>query len=404
MAAILSAYDLLPAAEGALDSVKVSNAAYPFYVARLRLNDLRSYASLDIAFDGRPVVISGANGAGKTNILEALSLLGPGRGLRGAMLPEIARRDGAGGWAVAVMVEDRQASCRLGTGLEPGSLRRAFRFDGLSASGPQVLAQKLPIVWLTPAQDRLFMEPGSARRKFLDRLVLGFDPAHASRCQAYEHAMRERMQLLCAEQPADPDWLCVLEREMAEHGVAIAAARVEAVNRLSRFSVRVAPQGLFPRALLQLEGSLENALSEGSAVALEDNFAARLRESRGRDSKAGRALEGPHRSDLIVHHAASGMEARTCSTGEQKALLIGLVLANAWMNKEETGRAPLLLLDEVAAHLDARHRAGLFDEIEALQTQTFMTGTDAQLFEAFGARAQHFVADGQGLAPAPLYM
>jgi DNA replication and repair protein RecF len=363
-------------------------------VRQLRLSDMRSYASLTLDFDGRPVAISGPNGAGKTNILEALSLLGPGRGLRGAQLWEIARRDGQGGWAVAAVLEGAGQSCRLGTGIEPGTERRAFRLEGMPAAGPHALAEKYPLLWLTPAQDRLFNEPASARRRFLDRLVLVFDPAHAARLAAYEHAMRERTRLLTGETAADPQWLNVLERQMAEHGVAIAAARVEAVSRLSRFSLRAAANELFPRALLALDGTLETALSVNAAVALEDAFAETLSENRLRDGKAGRSLAGPHLSDLIVRHEVSGLEAHSCSTGEQKTLLIGLVLASAWLNREETGRVPVLLLDEIAAHLDARHRAGLFEEIQDLDAQAFMTGTDAHLFEVLGARAQHFCAVG----------
>src|SRR5690606_32242933 len=271
------------------------------------------------------------NGAGKTNLLEAVSLLAPGRGLRGAAYAEIARDGGAGGWAVAATVETAAGPLRIGTGIEPslsGSeapRSRAVRIDGVAASGAGALAGHVRILWLTPAMDRLFLEGASERRRFLDRLVIGFDPAHGTRVNAYERALRERNRLL-AEERMDDAWLSGLEDQMAAHGVAIAAARVEMLARL-RGALDAA--GPFPRAGLALEGTLETALAEAPAVDIEDAYRARLAAARGRDAGAGRTLEGPHRTDLLVRHMVRDREARACSTGEQKALLIGIVLANA---------------------------------------------------------------------------
>ncbi|MEQ9228563.1 MAG: DNA replication/repair protein RecF [Parvibaculum sp.] len=357
-------------------------------LSRLVVTDFRSYARAELALDGRPLVLTGENGAGKTNLLEAVSLLSPGRGLRGAAYAEIARDGGQGGWAVAATLEAEHGPVRIGTGIEPGadtaSRSRSVRIDGEQA-GPSALAAHVRMVWLTPAMDRLFVEGASERRRFLDRLVLGFDPAHGTRATAYDRALRERNRLL-ADDVFDDAWLSGLESQMAEHGVALAAARVETMARL-RGALEAAPEGPFPRALVALEGSLEAALADAAAVDVEDAFCARLAAMRGRDAAAGRALEGPHRSDLLVRHGAKDREARQCSTGEQKALLIGIVLANARL-MSALGRPPLLLLDEIAAHLDGERRAALFDEIVSLNLQAFMTGTDPSLFETLGARAQ----------------
>lgn len=357
-------------------------------LSRLVVTDFRSYARAELALDGRPVVLTGENGAGKTNLLEAVSLLSPGRGLRGAAYAEIARDNGEGGWAVAATLDAEHGPVRIGTGIEPGvalsSRSRSVRIDGEPA-GPSALAEHMRIVWLTPAMDRLFVEGASERRRFLDRLVMGFDPAHGTRAAAYDRALRERGKLL-ADDVFDDAWLSGLESQMAEHGVALAAARLEIVARL-RGALEVAPDGPFPRAHVALEGALEKALADAAAVDVEDGFRARLAEMRGRDAAAGRALDGPHRSDLLVRHTAKDREARQCSTGEQKALLIGIVLANARL-LAAMGRPPLLLLDEIAAHLDGDRRAALFDEIVSLDLQAFMTGTDPSLFETLGERAQ----------------
>lgn len=356
---------------------------------RLVITDFRSYARAELALDGRPVVLTGENGAGKTNLLEAVSLLSPGRGLRGAPFAEIARVDGAGGWAVAATIEGPEGPLRLGTGIEPGvethARSRAVRIDGQAASSAGVLAEHLRIVWLTPAMDRLFVEGATERRKFLDRLVMGFDPAHGTRANAYDRALRERNRLL-SDEIFDDAWLGGLEEQMAEHGVALAAARLDTLARL-RGAIEASGEGAFPRAEIAIDGMLEAELASRAAVDVEEGFRTHLREMRRRDAGAGRTLEGPHRSDLLVRHAPKDREARICSTGEQKALLIGIVLANARL-LAALGKPPLLLLDEVAAHLDRDRRAALFDEIVALQLQAFMTGTDPSLFEGFGARAQ----------------
>lgn len=364
-------------------------------LSRLVVTDFRSYARAELLLDGRPVVLTGENGAGKTNLLEAVSLLSPGRGLRGSAYLEIAREGGAGGWAVAATLETADGSMRIGTGLEPeldertgaAPRSRAVRIDGAPASGAGALAQHIRIVWLTPAMDRLFLEGASERRRFLDRLVMGFDPSHGTRVNAYERALRERNRLL-AEQMMDASWLGGLEEQLAEHGVAVAAARVETLARL-RGAIEAASEAHFPRAGIAIEGTLEAELATTPAVDVEDRFRMRLADMRARDAGAGRTLEGPHRSDLLVRHLAKDREARLCSTGEQKALLIGIVLANARLLSAQ-GRPPLLLLDEIAAHLDEERRRALFDEIIGLNLQAFMTGTDPSLFEALGSRAQTF--------------
>lgn len=364
-------------------------------LSRLVVTNFRSYAQAELALDERPLVLTGENGAGKTNLLEALSLLSPGRGLRGATHHEIARADGPGGWAVAATLETETGPLRLGTGVEPGaeaSRTRLVRVDGKPASGPSVLAQHLRILWLTPAMDRLFLEAAGERRRFLDRLVMGLDPAHGTRVNAYERNLRERNRLL-AENNLDPAWLGGIEEQMAEYGVAIAAARRETLGRL-RGALDAAEDLLgagrpFPRAELALDGRLECELETIAAVDVEENFRRHLAEMRPRDAGAGRTLDGPHRTDLAVRHVAKDREARLCSTGEQKSLLIGIVLANARMLAAR-GVPPVLLLDEIAAHLDETRRAALFDEIVHLRLQAFMTGTDAGLFEALGNRALSF--------------
>lgn len=371
-------------------------------LSRLVMTDFRSYARAELQLDGRPVVLTGENGAGKTNLLEAVSLLSPGRGLRGAAYAEVARDKGEGGWAVAATLETAEGPVKVGTGIEPGveigSRSRSVRIDG-EQEGPSALAELVSMVWLTPAMDRLFVEGASERRRFLDRLVMGFDPAHGTRAGAYERALRERNKLL-ADGVFDDAWLSGLEEQMAEHGVALAAARTETLARL-RGALSAAEESPFPRAVVALEGALEADLAHLPAVDVEDAFRRLLKEMRGRDAAAGRALDGPHRSDLLVRHAGKDREARTCSTGEQKALLIGIVLANARLMAAR-GRPPLLLLDEVAAHLDAERRAALFDEIVGLNLQAFMTGTDPSLFDTMGARAQNLHVESGAIESAPL--
>ena len=365
-------------------------------VRELSLTDFRSYHRLRFALDGRSVVLTGDNGVGKTNLLEAISFLAPGRGLRRARLGAVTRIGAEGGWAVAAAVDLPQSpdmATRLGTGLvvaEDGSLseRRIVRIDG-QQSGTRRLAELLAVSWLTPEMDRLFLEGASGRRRFLDRLVLGFDVGHGRRVNAYEKAMRDRSRLLRDQgRSADPGWLDALEAAMAEHGVAVAAARCEMLARLAAI---LAERGnVFPVPILALEGELEQWLSDQRpAVDVEDAFCALLAASRQRDMEAGRALAGPHRTDMLAWHKPTGMPAADCSTGQQKAMLISIVLANARLLRT-AGTTPLLLLDEVVAHLDAARRSALFDEIEALGAQAWLTGTDRQLFAGLGCRAQHF--------------
>lgn len=381
----------------------LSGAGQSARFRRLTLTDFRSYARADIALDGRPVVLSGANGAGKTNILEAISLIGPGRGLRSSRLDELPRIGGAGGWAVSVRLDDGEDERRLGVGASAAAPdRRACRIDETSVSGPSAFAEHVRFMWLTPAQDRLFMEAPGERRRFLDRMTLARDAAHGRAASEYELAMRQRQKLL-DERNGDVAWLAALEAQMAAAGVAIAAARRETAGALAAADVAEAAEGggVFPGADIALEGLIETALDHAPAADIEEDFAERLKGNRRADTEAGRALIGPHRSDLLVMHREKRRPARLCSTGEQKALLIGLVLANARAlaiaSRFGAGaRAPLvLLLDEIAAHLDENRRAALFNIIDALGFQAFMTGTDHSLFTAWAGRAQGFtVADG----------
>ncbi|MFQ5958616.1 MAG: DNA replication/repair protein RecF [Alphaproteobacteria bacterium] len=359
-------------------------------VSRLALTDFRCFANTVLVCDSRPAVLTGPNGAGKTNILEALSLLAPGSGLRGARLAELVRRDAApdARWAVAARLDTPRGPVDVGTGGAQGAgeLRRVVKIDGRPARGQAALAEVVGALWLTPAMDRLFIDAAAARRRFLDRLVFGFDPAHARRLAAYERALRERTRLL-REGPADEAWLTALEGAMAADGVAVAAARRVTVRRLSRALVHGV--GPFPGAEVALDGSVEAWLEDMPAVDVESRFAEALNRSRPHDAVAGGAAQGPHRSDLVVRHKGRGVPAAQCSTGEQKTLLIALVLAAAELQAAERGAAPLLLLDEVAAHLDERHRRALFEAICGLGAQAWMSGTDRALFAALGDRARH---------------
>jgi DNA replication and repair protein RecF len=347
-------------------------------VTRLRLTNFRSYAAGEIAVTGAPVVLAGPNGAGKTNVLDAISLLSPGRGLRGAKLAEHTRKGPVATpetlWAVAATVARGETEHEIGTGLTQASASRQVRLNGAPAAGSADLGEIVQLIWLTPAMDRLFTESAGGRRRFLDRLVLGFDAGHARAATRYETAMRERARLL-KYGPRDPAWLDGLENEMAEAGIAIAQARAATVEKLSRALAERGEAGAFPAASLALTDEWHLAGIE----ALRDGLDA----SRIRDAEAGRSLVGPHTTDLNVRHTAKRAEARDCSTGEQKALLISIILAEAReLARARDGMAPILLLDEIAAHLDAMRRAALFEEIHALAAQAWMTGTDLLLFEA----------------------
>lgn len=366
-------------------------------IASLRLIDYRSYRALDAEFISGAVALHGPNGAGKTNLLEAISLLSPGRGLRRAAVNTLARvSDGqtAPAWGVNATLhgeaEDEDDPTRISIGQVPEQpRRRILRLDGRNATGPE-LARRLSLLWLTPAQDRLFTGPASDRRKFIDRFALAYQPDHGSNAIRFEKSRTERNRLL-SEGVSDRVWYEAIEADLAHYGAQIAAARVSTVSALqAEISAR---ETAFPQSLIGLDGELENRVSDGATVeAVTQIYRETLANTRQTDLRAGRTLTGPHRTELHVTHAAKAMPAGLCSTGEQKALLIGLVLAHA---RALRSRTPILLLDEVAAHLDAKRRAALAQELLDLNLQVFMTGTDATLFSDFGDRAQHIrISDG----------
>ena len=352
-------------------------------LTRLSLSDFRSYPEAVMAPGPRLVVLTGENGAGKTNILEAVSLLSPGRGLRGAGLAEMARTGGPGTFAVAARLgpsPEGEGLIELGTGtIASAPERRQVRINGAPASANS-LSEWLSILWLTPAMDRLFQEGASGRRRFLDRLVLALEPGHAVHAARYEAAMRARNTLLAEDGPADEAWLAALEARMAEHGAALAAARATVVAALGG-RLGSAPESPFARAGLRLEGG-------------DEDLAIALPRGRARDSAAGRTLAGPHRTDLLVAHLGKNQPAERSSTGEQKALLLSIVLAHADLVAERTGRRPILLLDEVAAHLDPLRRAALFERLEGGGGQVWMTGTEPGLFDGIGPGATRFSVAG----------
>ena len=378
--------------------------ACQFAVRRLTLTDFRCYAWLRMDVAANTVVLTGPNGAGKTNVLEALSLLMPGRGLRRAKLSEISRDAPAAGdterprsWAVAARTAGVDAPLDIGTGFQAsgdgGAERRTIKIDGETERAQAALAGVMSMHWLTPQMDRLFQDGASSRRRFLDRLVFGWDPAHAGRVNAYEQAMRERLKLLRNQANLDLTWLTALEDTMAARGIAVAAARTDVIARLA--PVAEESWGPFPGAVLALSGDVDRWLASGPALEAEDHFRAALAADRERDGRFGRTHAGPQRTDLVVHHAPKGEAAERCSTGEQKALLIALVLANARIRAAEEGRAPVLLLDEVAAHLDQDRRDALFDGLLGLGGQVWFAGTDVEIFARLRGRAQFFtVADG----------
>ncbi|MGZ8369986.1 MAG: DNA replication/repair protein RecF [Caulobacteraceae bacterium] len=359
----------------------------------LLLTDFRSYGRAELVLDGRPVFLWGPNGAGKTNVLEAISLLSAGKGLRGVSVGELGRRSPGEAqgraWSVSALVEGADGETRIGTGVEQaGAARRSVRIDADPAP-PGRLTDHLRLVWLTPAQDRLFLEGSTERRKFLDRLVYAADPGHAVQVSAYEKALRERMRLLTGDEASDPVWLTALEAQMAEAGVQMAEARARTLAALQA-EIDTREDRPFPRAMLSLSGDWERMAAEGVETSeITDRLTRALSQSRPRDAAAGRGLTGPHRGDLVVIHAEKDRPAAECSTGEQKALILNLVLAQAArLSRAKSAPNPILLLDEAAAHLDARRRAGLYDEIEALGLQAFLSGVDASLFTGLARRAQ----------------
>jgi DNA replication and repair protein RecF len=380
-------------------------------ICRLTLTNFRSYRAATIAPKASVVALTGPNGAGKTNVLEAISFLSPGRGLRRAQLDEIAFTEGGGGatdgthdhsppasplalrlsWAVSAEVDGALGLATLGTGAEPApsgdTLSRKYRIDREPVSSATAFADHLRVVWLIPAMDGLFLGPASERRRFLDRLVLAVDAGHGARVSALERALRARNRLLESPSP-DARWLDAAERETAEIAVAVAAARAETVRRLAAaLAERREAQSGFPTAAIALDGVMEEAVLTDPAVEVEDRYRALLKANRARDAAAGRTLDGPHLTDLAVHYREKGIAAAMASTGEQKALLIGLVLAHAALVGDMTGSAPLILLDEVVAHLDPDRRAALFDALERLGAQVWMTGADPAAFASLAARA-----------------
>lgn len=375
----------------------VKETAFAPSISELKLTDFRSHAEARIAADAGIVVLSGDNGAGKTNVLEAISMLGPGRGLRTAKLSELARRDASQAWSVSAIVRTAGEGVKIGVGVDPRTETRRLRIDGQNVKGFDRLTRLLPQLWLTPSMDRLFADGASGRRRFLDRFTMGLSPQHAKMSQDYERAMRERNRLLQAHDSSS-SWLDSLESNMAVAGVAVADARLAALDALA--------DGLrhrhdaFPAAEIALEGWMEAALRQDPALDVEDAFRAHLKKSRGLEAALGRTLEGPHRSDLIVRHKGKDMPAAACSTGEQKALLVGLVLAQARVMSRETGLVPLLLLDEAAAHLDATRRAALIEVIGSLGAQAWITGTDPAVFDRTAFAGTHLVFDGQPVGTA----
>jgi len=379
----------------------------------LALTQFRNYRHLTLDLELRPVVLVGANGVGKTNLLEALSLLGPGSGLNRAKLSEIDFR-GPGNhanmaWAVHAKLQTGGEEFALGTGRDPmaqaqiGRDRRLARINGAPARSQADFADILSVQWLVPAMDGLFDDAASARRRYLDRLVTGIDPSHAARVAAYDTAMRERARLLRGEIGAaqsDLDaWLDALEAEMSGAAVAIAASRCEAVDALN--AALGESDGPFPRASLAAAGAVETWLSEGPALAAEDKLKASLRAARKSDAASGATEWGTHRSDLEVIYLGRALgnaplRAAECSTGEQRALLLSIALAEARLTKRRRGQAPVLLLDEAVSHLDGQRREALFGEILALGLQAWMTGTDRDLFRPLAGQAQFFaVEDGR---------
>ena len=368
-------------------------------LSRLTITDFRCYTRARIDLDARPVVLAGANGAGKTNLLEAISFLAPGRGLRRVQLAEASRRGSNGNWGVAATLQAPSGETDVSTGRLSdldGRDRRVMQIDGTEVRSQTALAERLWLVWLTPQMDRLFLDGPSARRRFLDRLVYAFDPAHAGRVSAYEQAMRERSRLLAGG--GDPTWLAALESQMAERGVAIAVARRLLVAELAGILHEpISPS--FPMVDLSVTGMIEDWLSASPALAVEDRIRQALAASRRGDADAGTTSVGPHRSDIRVRHSDKDMEAEHCSTGEQKALLLSLILAHTQRVAAHRGAAPILLLDEVVAHLDEARRRALFDAICALQVQAWLTGTDVGLFAPLGNRAQRFAVAAAQVSP-----
>lgn len=370
-------------------------------LTRLSLTGFRNYSALSIDISAKLATFVGANGAGKTNILEAISFLTAGRGLRRATLADIAQKGGDGSWSVAATVMLDGLETKIGTGLAAGTPGRKVRIDGEEVRGSESLLDYMRVLWLVPSMDGLFTGPGSDRRRFLDRLTLAIDPSHGRRVADFENALRQRNRLL--DQGGGDAFLTALEQQVAELGTAVAVARGETVGLLSQMIAEQVAQSLpFPHASVALEGAFESEMLGLSASDREDHYRQMLKEGRPRDRAAGRTLNGPHLSDLKVFHATKNMPAAQSSTGEQKALLIGLVLAHAELTTKVSGMTPVLLLDEIAAHLDPGRRSALFQKLNSLGGQVFMTGTDSALFEALPGDAAVFeIEDGKSHLRSP---
>lgn len=369
------------------------------HISRLRLTSFRNYTSAALDLDPRHVVLMGENGAGKTNLIEAISLLSPGRGLRRAPFETLALSGSDGLWAVAATVETPFGPTDIGTGANPDGASRRVRINGANARSVEEMSDFLRILWLTPAMDGLFSGPPADRRRFLDRLVTTLIPDHSAAVNDFEKAMRQRNRLL--EEGGDRAWLAAIEAQMAEKASAIHFARADSLSHLQDvMAANIAGTG-FPEAHLAISPLFEDGATFATSSALEADLIGRWEASRALDKAVGRTTLGPHRVDLFVTHAAKSMPAALCSTGEQKALLIGLVLIQARLVAQRTGLTPILLLDEIAAHLDPRRRAALFDALERLGTQCWMTGTDPMLFADLGARAQRFAISNGEVSPLP---
>jgi len=362
------------------------------YISRLRLSQYRNYASAALDLDPRHVVLTGPNGAGKTNLIEALSLLSPGRGLRRAPFDTLGQTGSSGQWAVAATVMGPEGATDLGTGAGEDEGGRRVRINGAFARAVEEMSAYVRLLWLTPDMDSLFRGPASDRRRFLDRLVTTLFPGHGAAVGNYEKAMRHRNRLL--EDGGDRGWLTAVEVQMAEHAAAVHFARTDCLAQLQRLAAESIDERAFPAARLGLSGFAPEGSGSLPSAALETALIGIWGAERPLDAAAGRTLSGPHRADFDVVHAQKGMPAALCSTGEQKALLIGIILAHARLVGAATGMTPLLLLDEVAAHLDPDRRAALFSALDMLCTQCWMTGTDQVLFAALGERAQRYVVEG----------
>ena len=370
-------------------------------IRRLTLTNFRSYHAAQVNIGANLAVLVGPNGAGKTNLIEAISFLAPGRGLRRATLEDVAFTEGDGAWAVSADVDGALGLATLGTGIEAPvgegvQLLRKCRIDREPAGSAAAFADHLRVVWLVPAMDQLFNGPASERRRFLDRLVLAVDAEHMTRVNALERSLRSRNRLLEEPRP-DSHWLDAIEHETAELAVAVTALRAQTVGLLqARLAARREPASPFPAAEIALDGWMEKLIANHPATEVEDRYRAVLRDNRSRDAAAGRTLDGPHLTDLAVAHAGKSIAAADASTGEQKALLIGLVLAHAALIAEMTGFAPVLLLDDVVAHLDPLRRAALYAELDKIGAQVFITGADAAAFADIAATAEVFeVVPGQ---------